>query len=187
MIDRRATIALTATALTAVATALAASPAAAAPLARDARAVSPEVLTAAAPAAAAAAPVDPVVLAAERVVQLANAGRAAAGCPALAPDPLLAAAAAGHSADMAARRVLTHTGVDGSTPLQRIHRAGFHAVRSAENAAAGYATADDVVRAWLDSPGHRRNLLDCRLDSAGVGLAGDPAAPYWTLALAARG
>ena len=157
---------LTATALAAAATALlGAAPATAAP---------------------APAPVDPAALAAQRVVDLANAERAAAGCAALVVDPLLTLAAAAHSADMAAMGTLTHVGSDGSTFVQRIRRSGFRPARLAENAAAGYATADDVVRGWLESPPHRANLLDCRLGAVGVGLAGDPAAPYWTLDLGAR-
>ncbi|GAB7191737.1 hypothetical protein NUM3379_24450 [Kineococcus sp. NUM-3379] len=140
---------------------------------------------AATPAAAEPLPApDPALLAAQRVVELTNAERAARGCPALTADPVLGDVAARHSSDMALSGRLSHVGSDGSTPGRRLRAAGYRARAWAENAAWGHATAEDVVRGWLDSPPHRANLLSCHLRAVGVGLAGDPGAPYWTLALA---
>jgi uncharacterized protein YkwD len=115
-----------------------------------------------------------------RVVELVNRYRAVAGCPALRVDRRLDAAALGHSRDMARRDYFDHTGLDGSTPWTRARRAGYD-TPSAENIAFGYRTAEEAVRAWLDSPGHRRNLLDCTSRAVGTGVArGDSEGIYWT-------
>jgi uncharacterized protein YkwD len=111
------------------------------------------------------------------VVAATNAQRQAAGCPALRTDNRLNAAAQRHSADMADRATLSHTGGDGSSFDERVQAAGYPAP-AAENVAFGQSSPARVVAAWMDSAGHRRNILDCSYTAIGVGY--DPRGHYWT-------
>jgi len=118
---------------------------------------------------------------AQQVVDLTNAYRVAAGCAPLAVSPQLTAAAAAHSQDMAQNNFFSHTGSDGSSPWDRIKRTGYSYRSAAENIAAGYRTAGDVVQGWYNSPGHRQNMLNCDLREIGVAYAdGGSYGRYWT-------
>jgi uncharacterized protein YkwD len=115
------------------------------------------------------------------VVGLTNRERARAGLPALSPDPLLAAAAQAHSADMAARDFYSHTAPDGGGPRDRAAAAGSARRTIGENIACGQRSAADVVRGWMNSPGHRANILEPDFTHIGVGFAGGGrAGTYWT-------
>jgi uncharacterized protein YkwD len=134
------------------------------------------------PAPPAPPPVDSGVEAFEQqVVTLVNAERASAGCSALTVDDRLATAARAHSADMAARDYFDHTTPEGVTFDQRIDDAGYSWSYAAENIAAGQSDPEAVMSSWMNSEGHRRNILDCQLHQIGVGLAynGDDR-PFWT-------
>lgn len=109
-----------------------------------------------------------------QVVALTNAERAKAGCPALVVEPRLAAAAAAHSRAMAQQDFFSHTGVDGSTPADRVSATGYAWRLVAENIAAGPPTPEAVVAGWMGSPGHRASILDCRLRETGVGYVYEP-------------
>jgi uncharacterized protein YkwD len=113
------------------------------------------------------------------VVAATNSERARAGCRPLAVDPRLTAAAQDHAEDMAANDYFSHTGRDGRSFADRIRDAG-HPRPAAENIAQGQPDAAAVVDAWMDSPGHRRNILDCSLTTIGVGHAGPR--HYWVQA-----
>ncbi|MFB9904070.1 CAP domain-containing protein [Allokutzneria oryzae] len=120
---------------------------------------------------------------AQQILDLTNGHRAAAGCPALTANPRLTASAQGHSDDMAAQNYFSHTGKDGSGPGDRIARAGYQSRMWAENIAAGYRGPEEVVRGWMNSPGHRRNILNCELRELGVGYTsktGTRYTTYWT-------
>ncbi|MEU3405248.1 CAP domain-containing protein [Streptomyces sp. NPDC006670] len=112
------------------------------------------------------------------VVALVNQERAAAGCPAVTVNPMLTQAAQDHSADMAAHATMSHTGSDGSDPGGRITRAGYQWQTYGENVAYGYDTPEQVMEGWMNSPGHRRNILDCSYREIGIGLA--QPGQYWT-------
>ncbi|WP_432561453.1 CAP domain-containing protein [Kineococcus sp. SYSU DK003] len=113
------------------------------------------------------------------VLDRTNAARAAAGCAPLFLDPALTAAADRHTHEMAATGRMTHTGADGSSPRTRLAAEGVHPVRTAENIAYGY-DAGSVVDAWLASPGHRANILDCRLRAIGVAEVASASGPFVT-------
>lgn len=98
-----------------------------------------------------------------------NAERAAAGCGPLALNPKLTAAAQGHSEDMAARNYFSHTSLDGTSPSQRVTRAGYDWQMTGENIAAGHATVAGVMQRWMDSDGHRANILNCSYTEVGIG------------------
>jgi uncharacterized protein YkwD len=121
------------------------------------------------------------------VAVLTNQERAKVGCPALRISSQLDAAAEGHSADMAVNDYFSHTSLDGRSPWDRINATGYSFSRAAENIAAGYSTPAAVVQGWMNSDGHRANILNCSLTEIGVGyvyLAGDTGSVnyrhYWT-------
>ena len=125
-------------------------------------------------------PVEASTLEAE-VVTLTNNYRVANGCGALRIDTRLVAAARAHSTDMVAKDFFSHTGSNGSTFVQREVLAGYSTGASAENIAWGYRSAQDVVTGWINSPGHKANILNCGSVAVGVGLAlKADGTPYWT-------
>lgn len=126
------------------------------------------------PSTPTAAPSGP----AAEVVALVNKERAKAGCSALTVNEKLTAAALNHSKDMAAHSNMSHTGSDGSDPGQRITRAGYAWMTYGENVAYGYSTPEQVMTGWMNSPGHRENILNCAFKEIGVGLAQPNS--YWT-------
>jgi uncharacterized protein YkwD len=96
---------------------------------------------------------------------------------------VLAAAAAVHSLDMAEHGTASHRGSDGSDSGERITRAGYAWRGSGENVAAGQPTAEDVVEAWLDSPGHCATLMEPKFVETGIAFALAPGrnpSVYWT-------
>jgi uncharacterized protein YkwD len=122
-----------------------------------------------------------------RVIELTNEHRRGAGCPDLARDDQLTTAARNHSTDMALNDFFSHVGSNGSTFTQRIEATGYQWSNAAENIAAGYSSPEAVVEAWMNSQGHRDNILNCALREIGVGyyyLATDTGevnyGHYWT-------
>ncbi|MDK3256207.1 CAP domain-containing protein [Blastococcus capsensis] len=113
-----------------------------------------------------------------QVLALVNAERGRAGCGPLTADPGLAAVARAHSTDMRDRGFFDHVNLDGLDPFDRADRAGVAA--RAENIARGQADAAAVMTSWMNSPGHRQNILDCSLTRLGVGIAAGPGGPWWT-------
>ncbi|MFI2428015.1 CAP domain-containing protein [Streptomyces sp. NPDC018955] len=113
-----------------------------------------------------------------KVVELVNAERAKAGCSPVKANATLAKAAQDHSEDMAASGTMSHTGSDGSSPGDRITRAGYGWSTYGENVAYGYSTPEQVMTGWMNSPGHKENILNCAFKEIGVGLA-QPGS-YWT-------
>ena len=115
-------------------------------------------------------------------LQSVNAERRRRGLPALRWDGKLARAASGHAADMATNRYFSHKGRDGSALGDRLKRSGFVACFGAENIAVGQTSVEQVMREWMQSRGHRRNILDRRAEAVGVARAdGD----YWVMVLGA--
>ena len=115
-----------------------------------------------------------------QVVSLSNKQRVAAGCKALRVNADLLWAARGHSKYMATTGRFSHTGARNSTFVTRAKSAGYSAARS-ENIAYGYRSAAEVVNAWMKSPGHRRNLLDCGAKTFAVGVVyAANGNPYYT-------
>jgi uncharacterized protein YkwD len=108
-----------------------------------------------------------------RVIALVNDERKKAGCPALTVNPQLTAAAQGHSANMESRHFFSHVDPDGRQPWDRMLRAGYRYRIAAENIGAGFSTPEAMVRGWMNSPGHRENILNCKLEETGVGYVQD--------------
>lgn len=113
-----------------------------------------------------------------RVLSLVNAERSKAGCSPVTVDSKLTKAAQDHSQDMADHQNMSHTGSDGSSMSDRLARVGYRFSTAGENVAAGYGTADSVMEGWMNSPGHKANILNCAFKEIGIGLAGP--GNYWT-------
>ncbi|WP_346620064.1 CAP domain-containing protein [Blastococcus montanus] len=112
------------------------------------------------------------------MLALVNEQRALAGCGAVTADPALAGVARAHSADMRDRGFFDHVNPSGVDPFERARQVGITA--RAENIARGQRDAAAVMEAWMNSPGHRKNILDCRLRTLGVGVATGAGGPWWT-------
>ncbi|MCW3813565.1 CAP domain-containing protein [Micromonospora sp. DR5-3] len=137
--------------------------------------------SAAPPATAARSAAAPSGISAElqQVVDLVNKERAKAGCKALAVDDKLMLAAQRHSQDQADHKTMSHDGSDGSDPGQRLDRVGYAWRAYGENVAWNQQTPAAVMDAWMNSPGHRANILNCSFTEIGVGVARSNG-PYWT-------
>jgi len=88
--------------------------------------------------------------------------------PPLRLSPILSAAALAHAKDMSAHKLFEHRGSDGSMPRDRVLRAGYNWMAVAENIAEGAASAEVVVRGWLDSPGHCVNIMGAQYQEMGL-------------------
>ncbi|MBQ1050684.1 hypothetical protein KBX50_19680 [Micromonospora sp. C51] len=121
---------------------------------------------------------------AAEVVALVNAERAKAGCDALSIDDKLMTAAQRHSQDQADHKNMSHTGSDGSDPGDRIDRVDYAWRTYGENVAWNQRTPAAVMDAWMNSDGHRANILNCAFTEIGVGVASSNG-PYWTQVFAA--
>jgi uncharacterized protein YkwD len=130
------------------------------------------------PSASAAPQVENVEQIERTVLCLVNRERTSRGLQRLRSSDKLAKAAASHSQDMVRRRYFSHESPGGGTMTERIRAAGwFTGARSyafGENLAWGtgsLATPQRIVESWMDSPGHRRNILTGRYEELGVGVA----------------
>ncbi|WP_433166152.1 CAP domain-containing protein [Kribbella sp. CA-247076] len=103
------------------------------------------------------------------VLNYTNQIREQAGCGPLRLDSALVEAAGRHASDMVRRHYMDHTNPDGQGPGDRMAAAGYRGSGWGENIAAGYDSAQKVVAAWMKSEGHRKNILNCRFTSIGVG------------------
>jgi len=110
---------------------------------------------------------DPAFI--NKVLELTNQFRAQNGLSALKLNTELNAAAQNHSQDMAVSDYFSHTGKNGSQPWDRAKAVGYEARSMGENIAAGYTTPEAVVQGWINSPGHRANLLNANYTELGVG------------------
>jgi uncharacterized protein YkwD len=117
---------------------------------------------------------------AQQVLGLTNKERAKVGCKALSASSKLTKAAQGHSADMAAHDYFSHDSRNGDDPFRRIRDAGYSFAAAAENIAMGQQTPSDVMKAWMNSAGHKANILNCTYTQLGVGYALGGGSPYWT-------
>jgi uncharacterized protein YkwD len=113
---------------------------------------------------------------AAQVLSLVNDERGKAGCQPLAEESHLTKAAQDYSDDMSARDFFAHTNPEGVTFDQRIKTAGY-SKPGAENIAKGQTSAAQVMESWMNSEGHRANILNCSLTKLGVGFT--KAGNYW--------
>jgi uncharacterized YkwD family protein/spore coat assembly protein SafA len=115
------------------------------------------------------------------VIQLCNQERAKYGLPALRPDWEVSRVARHKSQDMRDRRYFAHQSPTYGSPFDmlRAYRVPFRS--AAENIAMGQRNAQEVVRMWMNSAGHRQNILGRGYTHIGVGYAeGGSGRFYWT-------
>merc|ERR1712071_135338 len=97
-----------------------------------------------------------------------NNKRAEVGAPSLCYNDKLIAAAQVHTKDMVDNEIFSHTGSDDSTVGTRVTSAGYAWHGVAENIAKGQTTVEDVMTAWMDSAGHKANILNSSHEHFGV-------------------
>lgn len=117
----------------------------------------------------------------EKVVQLTNQERAKAGLPALKSNWELARVARFKSEDMRDKNYFDHNSPTYGSPFDMMKNFGIKYQSAGENIAAGQKTPEEVVKAWMNSPGHRANILNSSYNQIGVGYAkGGSYGVYWT-------
>jgi uncharacterized protein YkwD len=114
-----------------------------------------------------------------KVLDYTNQIREQQGCGPLRLDSALVEAAGKHASDMVRRHYMNHTNPDGQDPGDRIAAAGYRGSGWGENIAAGYDSAEKVVQAWMRSDGHRKNILNCRYTTIGIGYDAGQVKPDW--------
>lgn len=117
---------------------------------------------------------------AQQVADLVNEQRSQNGCPAVTVDAKLQTAAQGHSDDMAARHYFEHASPEGAHADSRITAAGYRWSSWGENIAMGQKDPAAVMDAWMHSPGHRANILNCSFTQLGVGVKLGTGGSWWT-------
>ncbi|MBI2099860.1 MAG: CAP domain-containing protein [Candidatus Vogelbacteria bacterium] len=105
------------------------------------------------------------------LVSLTNQRREAARLPNLEVSPILTAAAQQKAADMAARGYFSHQDPSGAPPWDWLRRAGYTYDFAGENLAINFIDSADVVRAWMESPTHRDNIIRSTYTQIGIGVA----------------
>jgi uncharacterized protein YkwD len=106
------------------------------------------------------------------LVSLINQERSNLGISPLIVSSQLTAAARQHSRDMACNDFFSHTGSDGSSPFDRMAWSGFSFTAAAENIYAGsgpYNSPQQAFNGWMNSPGHRANMLNAAYTHVGIG------------------
>lgn len=110
-----------------------------------------------------------------QVLYLTNLERRAQSLAPLKGNAILDGVALAHAEDMAEKDYLSHTGLDGRSPFQRMTQAGYAYSTAGENIAAGYSTPQEVMEGWMASPGHKANILTAGFRELGVGYYYDEA------------
>jgi uncharacterized protein YkwD len=110
----------------------------------------------------------------QKILKLTNQERKQKELPPLKPNALLFKVAQAHSENMAKQGKMEHK-LDGLTPMQRVRAAGYAYARVHENIGAGDADVplEDLMKAWMDSKGHRENILSELCTEIGLGVAKD--------------
>jgi len=125
---------------------------------------------------------------ADLVVQL-NAERRARGLPAFVYSPKLDRAAQTHACDNARRHSISHEGSDGGRLVNRLHRVAYNYRAASENTGRGFANGTRAVQWWMNSPGHKKNMLMRQTRDVGVGIAMSSAPDsrlHWILVMGAE-
>lgn len=117
---------------------------------------------------------------AKQVLILTNNERSKNGLNPLQWDDSLAALAKTHCEDMINRNFFSHNNPDGETPFDRMKKAGISYWAAGENIAAGQYSPEAVVESWMNSEGHRKNILNPDFKCLGVSvIKGGEYGIYW--------
>lgn len=116
-----------------------------------------------------------------QVIQLTNQQRAKYGLKALTPNWELSRVARYKAMDMRDKKYFSHTSPTYGDPFTMMKNFGISYRAAGENIAAGQSTPQEVVNAWMNSPGHRANILSTTFTQIGVGYAkGGSMQYYWS-------
>ena len=136
-------------------------------------------------AAACTTPANVNAMATE-IAQGLNAHRAANGLSQLSFNRQLGQAAMSHACDMSNNGFFGHSGSNGSDIVQRVNSTGYRQCLVAENLAWGYPRSEQIVSGWMNSAGHRANMLHPRVAEFGVAITDGAKGPNWVLVLAKK-
>ncbi|WP_026694936.1 CAP domain-containing protein [Peribacillus kribbensis] len=114
----------------------------------------------------------------QKVVELTNAERSKQGLTPLKVDPELSKVARMKSQDMHDKHYFDHTSPTYGSPFDMMKKFGISYKSAGENIAQGQRTPEEVVNAWMNSAGHRANILNSGYTYIGVGYVAD--GNYWT-------
>ncbi|WP_225229604.1 CAP domain-containing protein [Sporosarcina quadrami] len=114
----------------------------------------------------------------QAVLNLTNAERQKAGLQPLQIDNKLMNSARQKSTDMATKNYFSHTSPTYGSPFDQMKANGISYKSAAENIAMGQRSAEEVVKGWMESPGHRQNILTPEFTHIGIGY--DANGNYWT-------
>ena len=107
----------------------------------------------------------------DNIVNLANEARVENGLGELKTSGLLAKAAQNKANDMLARQYFAHNTPDGNTPWTFIKAVGYSYTTAGENLAIDFTQAENIQSAWMNSPGHRANIMNGNFTEIGIGIA----------------
>lgn len=125
--------------------------------------------------------IDSIKAIEREVIRLTNQERAKNGLPSLKEDWQLSRVARYKSADMRDQNYFSHNSPTYGSPFTMMRNFNIQYRTAAENIAAGQRTAQAVVQQWMNSPGHRANILKADVTYIGVGYAeGGSYGTYWT-------
>jgi uncharacterized protein YkwD len=115
------------------------------------------------------------------ILELTNAARKEHDLPPLKANPTLTTCARLHSANMASQKKMSHT-LDGKTPFDRVDASGYAFKRAGENVAYGKGpvSVKVIFQGWMDSPGHRKNILNRDFTEIGLGMGTNGDRAYYT-------
>ena len=123
------------------------------------------------------------------LLKLTNRERSSAGLSPLRLSASLSRAAQLHAADMDNNNYFNHEGLDGSEPLIRARQEGYESGYIGENIAAGYSSPEETISQWMDSEGHRENILSSNYTEIGFGYSsggGGEYGHYWVQVFGSR-
>ena len=110
-------------------------------------------------------------IATSTIISLTNADRISSGLPSLHSNVTLEAAAQMKAEDMAAKGYFAHTAPDGKTPWYWVARAGYSFSYAGENLAVYFSKSEQIEKAWMNSPSHKKNIVSNNYSDIGVGIA----------------
>ncbi|MBA3744065.1 CAP domain-containing protein [Sporichthya sp.] len=113
----------------------------------------------------------------QAILDLTNKARKSAGCGSLRYSTQLEKSAQSHANDMSEHHYMSHNDRQGRNSDKRIRTTGFDGDKTGENLGEGFSSPEAVVKAWMNSPSHRRNILDCGFRILGAGYASSGG--YW--------
>ncbi|MDB4939833.1 MAG: hypothetical protein JWO40_258 [Candidatus Doudnabacteria bacterium] len=104
------------------------------------------------------------------IYELTNSSRQAYNLPALKTNALLSAAAQKKAEDMVKSQYFSHNSPDGHTPWDFIKGAGYNYIIAGENLAINFYSSESLENAWMNSPGHKANILNHDFEDIGIGV-----------------